>query len=195
MGRTDGGVRRASAVVVLGCLVLPAGCGNSRTPVPSLTRPASPDGFRTLRFPSAGVSFSAPRNWGSIPQRPPLVTVVASGNAVISLWQYARAAPPPASSALLAAARSSLLHAVRAHQGSVQVLGSSLTRISGAPAIELDAVERIAGGTRQVLSTHVFARGAEIVLEEYAPPVLFRRLRYPVFATVRHSLALTPLPG
>ncbi|HEY2161434.1 MAG TPA: hypothetical protein VGH24_09020 [Solirubrobacteraceae bacterium] len=176
--------------VVLACVVLAAACGNSRAPVPSLTRPAAPDGFRTLRFPSAGVSFSSPRSWPSIPQRVPMVAVVASGSAVISLWRYARVAPPPSSSALLAAARATLFGAIRARQGSVRVVGSRLTRVSGAPAIEFHAVERFGGATRQVLSTHVFAPRSEVVLEEYAPPALFRTLRYPVFAPVRHSFAL-----
>jgi hypothetical protein len=46
-------VRRTAAVVVLGCLPA-AGCGDSRAPVPSLTRPAAAGGYRTHSFPGAG---------------------------------------------------------------------------------------------------------------------------------------------
>jgi hypothetical protein len=183
-------VRRASPVVILACGVLAAGCGDSRAPVPSLTQPASPGGFRTLRFQAAGVSFSSPRSWSSVPQRAPLVTVVTSGSAVISLWRYARPTAPPSSGALLTAARATLFGAIRSRQQAVRVLGSRLTRVGGAPAIEFEAVERIGDGTRQVLSTHVFAPRSEVVLEEYAPPALFTRLRRGVFVRVRNSLAL-----
>ena len=183
-------MRRASPVVILACGVLAAGCGDSRAPVPNLTHPAPPGGFRTLRFPSAGVSFSSPRSWPSVPQRSPLVTVIASGSAVISLWRYARPAAAPSSGSLLAAARATLVGAIRSRQPTARVLRSRLTRIGGAPAIEFEAVERVGGGTRQVLSTHVFAPRSEVVLEEYAPPALFTSLRHTVFARVRRSLAL-----
>jgi hypothetical protein len=185
-------VRSRTKVALAASIGLLAGCGNARAPVPSLTHAAAPDGFRTLRFPAAGVSFRAPRSWPVISQQAPLVTVVASGNAAIALWRYPRSEPPPASGARLAAARGSLLAAIRARQGAIQVLGSRLVRVGGAPAIQVNAIERIDGRPRRVLSTHVFAGGGEIVLEEYAPPALFRRLRRPVFAPVRRSLAIIP---
>jgi hypothetical protein len=188
-------VRRPTAVVIAACIALVAGCGNARTRVASLTRPAATDGFRTLRFPGAGVSFSAPRNWQVISQQAPLVTVVASGNAVIALWRYPRTGPPPTSDSLLAAARTSLFAAVHARQRSVRVIGSRTTRVTGAPAIEFDATEVLGGHSRRVLSTHVFTAGAEIVLEEYAPPAVFPKLRRLVLARVRHSLAIVPAAG
>jgi hypothetical protein len=185
-------VRLSSAAVLAGCAWLLAGCGNSRTPVPSLTRPAAPGGLHTLRFPAAGVSFSAPRNWQVIAEQAPLVTVVASGDAVIALWRYPRSGPPPDSQALLTAARSSLLAAIHSRQSAVRVLGSHTTTIDGAPTIEFDATETINGRPRRVLSTHVFAGRGEIVLEEYAPPSLFAELHHALFASVRRSLAITP---
>jgi hypothetical protein len=185
-------VRWRAAVAIAGCAGLIAGCGNARTRVPTLARPAAPGAFRTLRFPALGVSFSAPRNWPVISQRAPLVTVVASRNAVIALWRYPRSEPPPASRSLLAAARTGLFAAIHARQRSVRVIGSRTTRIGGAPAIEFDAMESINGRSRRVLSTHVFAGADEVVLEEYAPPALFGMLRRAVFARVRHSLAVAP---
>jgi len=177
-------------VALFACLGLAAGCGNSRTPVPSLTQPAAVHGFRTLRFPAAGVSIGVPESWPVIAQRAPLLTVVASGNAVIALWRYPRRGPAPAPASALAAARGSLLRAIRARSGSVRVIGSRIARIGGVPAIELDALERVAGSPRHVLSTHLFRTGGEIVLEEYAPLSLFRSIRGPVFGPVRRSLTL-----
>ena len=191
MGRTDGPGRRLAAALAIACAGCVAGCGNSRTIVPSLSRPAAVGGFRTLSFSAAGITVDAPAGWTVAPQRAPLVAIVGSGDAVIVLWRYPRAAPSPSSAAELAAARASLFRAVHARQGSVRVLASRLARIDGRPAIEFDALESVAGRSRRVLSTHVFTDRAEVVLEEYAPPARFTRLRHPVFARVRHSLALT----
>jgi hypothetical protein len=190
MARTERRTVAAIALAIVVCAGLQAGCGNSRTPVPSLTRPAAPGGFRTLRFPAAGVSIAAPRGWQVIAERPPLLTTVASGDAVIALWRYPRSGPPPNSRTALAAARASLLTAIRARQGTVQVLSSRITRIDGAPAIESDALETIGGAPRQVLSTHVFQPTGEVVLEEYAPPAVLNQIRHPLFARVRRSLAI-----
>lgn len=190
MARTERLKRSAAAAVMVICAGFAAGCGNSRTPVPSLTRPAPPGGYRTLQFPAAGVSIAAPRSWRVIPAHPPLLTTVASGAAVIALWRYPRTAPPPDTGAALAAARASLLRAVHARQANVQILSSRITRIDGAPAIEFTALETIGGMARQVLSTHVFQPAGEVVLEEYAPPSLLSQIRHPLFARVRSSLSL-----
>jgi hypothetical protein len=41
---------------------------------------------------------------------------------------------------------------------------------------------------------HVYLPGAEVVLEEYAPPALFHRIDHAVFSPVKRSLRLT-VPG
>ncbi len=192
MARTERRKRSAGAcgIAIVVCAGLVAGCGNSRTAVPSLTRTAPPAGFRTLQFPSGGVSIAAPRSWQAIPQRPPLLVTVASGDAVIALWRYPRSSPPPSSREALAAARASLLNAIRARQRTIRVVNSRITRIDGAPTIEFNALETIGGAQRQVLSTHVFQPTGEVVLEEYAPPAVMSRIRHPLFAQVRRSLAI-----
>ena len=169
-----------------------SGCGNSRTPVPSLLRPAPPDGFRTLRYPAAGVTLRVPGNWTVIGERPPLITVIASGGAVVALWRYPRSEPLPTTFGQLARARRRLLAAARARQPALRVIRSRALRIDHLPAIELDAFERVGGMLRRVRSTHVFVMGAEIVLEEYSPVALFHRLDHAVFSPVRKSLLMSP---
>jgi hypothetical protein len=137
------------------------------------------------------VSLSVPRSWSVIPQRAPQLTEVSSGSAVIALWRYRRGEPPPVSARALAAARAALFDAIRTRQRSVRVIGSRLARVDGVQAIEFDALERVGGQLRQVLSTHLFERAGELVLEEYAPPALFKAIRHPVLARVRSSLAIT----
>jgi hypothetical protein len=188
-------LRRLTAALA-GCLVLAvlsllvAGCGNSRTAVPDPDRPVAPQGFRRLTVTAAGVALIAPRNWTVASQTAPLVLTINSGQAVIALWRRPRAAPPPAGPAAVAATRRALLTAVRRGDPAIAGLRATATRAAGAPAIRLDARERIDGYVRQVSSTHVYIAGAELVLDEYAPPAEFAAVASTVFAPVLRSLAL-----
>ncbi len=149
-----------------------AGCGDSRTPVPDVLTPAAPAGFRTLQYPAAG-SASAPRRTGPWP-----------------LWRFPDRAPPPVRGATLAEDRIRLLRAARARDRSLRLLGAALIHVSAAPAVVLDALERIGYGVREVRSTHVYVPGAEVVLEEYAPPSLWRTVDRTVFSPLSDSLRL-----
>ena len=187
---------RPAALALTLVLALPvtggalAGCGNSRTPAPALSAPARVGGFRTLGYPSAGVTLAAPAAWTAIHGRPPMLVVITSGTAVIALWRYPRQAPLPAGTAALQRARRALTAAVASRSPGVEVIGSRAVRLDGRPAIELQALERIHGLLRRVSSTHVFASGAEVVLEEYAPPSVFANLDGSVFTPVRRSLLI-----
>jgi len=179
--------------LLLACpLLVLAGCGNSRTPVPDISRPAPPQGFRTLTLSHAGVSLATPANWTITGQSAPLVVTFNSGPAVVALWRFARPGPPPATAGALSRARRSLISAVRARDRAASVVGSAETRVAGAGAIALQVRERIGGRLRRVLSTHVYIRGAELVLDEYAPPSQYAAVARGVFAPVLQSLALLP---
>jgi len=181
-------------VIVLLCsLLVLAGCGNSRAPVPNLSQPATPTSFRTLTF--AGVTLQAPSNWSVVNERPPLVTVVASGTAVVALWRFPRSAPVPIGRTALSQAAAQLIQAVRARDASLQVIRATTVTLDHRPAIELDAFERINGQPRRVRSTHVFVPGAELVLDEYAPSAIFHAVDHTVFSPVKRSLTLSPNAG
>jgi hypothetical protein len=186
-------VTRPLKVALTGCVVLVAGCGNSRTAVPDVNRPAPPAGFRKLTVGSAGISLITPRNWTVSSQTAPLVLTLNSGPAVVALWRLPRTAPPPADRAELAGARRALIAAVRRREHSISHLHATATRVDGARAIRLDAREWIAGRIRRVTSTHVYVDGAELVLDEYAPPGQFAAVARSVFAPVRRSLTLLPV--
>ncbi len=175
------------AILLLTPALLLASCGNSRTPVANLSQPATPTSFRTLTF--SGATLEAPTNWSVVGERPPLVTVVASGTAVVALWRFPRSAPVPVGATMHQTA-SQLVSAVRARDPSVQVIRLGVLTLDRAPAIELDAFERINGQQRRVRSTHVFVPGAEIVLDEYAPPAIFHDVDHSVFSPVKRSLRL-----
>jgi hypothetical protein len=184
-------VSRFGALVAALCLGL-AGCGNSRTPAPSLTRPATAGPLRLLSYPAAGVSFTAPRSWMLIPEPAPVVTVLASGGAVVSVWRYPLSGRAPAGTQQLEAARRSLIAATRARDRNIIVLGSRLLKIDGSPAIELSSIEQVDGQPRRSRATHVFAARSEIVVDEYAPVGAFGAVDAAVFAPLDHSLVISP---
>ena len=82
---------------------------------------------------------------------------------------------------------------MRRRDPSIAALRVSQTEVDGARALRLDAQERVAGQLRQVTSTHVYVNGAELVLDEYAPPAQFAAVARDVFDPVRRSLTLLPL--
>jgi hypothetical protein len=136
------------------------------------------------------VTFAAPRSWSVIQEPPPMVTVLASGGAVVALWRYPRTAALPTSPRRLSIARHSLIAAARARDSGLQVIRSRIARIDGADAIELDATERIAGQPRRSRAIHVFADRAEIVLDEYAPGDVFPVVDRAVFSPLERSLRI-----
>ena len=81
---------------------------------------------------------------------------------------------------------------MRARRTTVRVIRSRVVRAGRSGAIELDAIERIAGQIRRVRSVHVYAAGAEIVLEEYAPTALFHSVDHEVFSPLTQSLTVSP---
>ncbi len=180
------------SLAALAALAALGGCGDSRTPVPSLSQPAAPRGFHSLPFPRSGVTLIAPKNWIVLPQRSPVVTVVASGAAFVTVRRYLRATPPPTGAAQLDQARAELIKAARAKDPGLVVIRSTGLTVDHHSAVELDALEHINGRARRVRSTHVYVPGAEYVLDEYAPPAMFRTVDHAVFSPIKRSLRLLP---
>jgi hypothetical protein len=172
-------------------LALPAaGCGNSRTLLPALTRPAAPSVLRTVVFPRQGIQLSIPRNWPVVNERAPLLAVASSGPAVIAVWRFPGGAIAPASAAGLTQTRDALIAAARTRQPGLRLIRSAVVSVDGHGAVELDSLQRLRGQARRVRSMHVYLPGAELVLEEYAPPSLFHQVDHSVFSPVKRSLRL-----
>ncbi len=175
----------------LGLLTLLAGCGNSRTPPPSTATPAPPSTFQTLTFRAAGVKLDAPSNWVIARGRGRLLTALSSGSAVVALWRFPRPAAQQSSTSALRLQARRLLGAARRRDPGFQLVGTKVRRIGDLPAVQINAFEQINGRRRRVLSTHVFARRAEIVLDEYAPPDVFGAVADRVFSPLSHSLQVS----
>lgn len=171
------------AAILLAPLVVLGGCGDARTPVPSLPS-SSP---HTLSYPAAGVSFSVPGTWTVASHQRPLISTANSGNGEVSLWRFPRTGRLPAGNQLTRAT-SALIGAARARDSKLRVLTARQVPLDGRRAIELDVLDLVGGERRQVRSLHLFAYGAELVLEELAPPNEFRAVDRAVFSPLIHSL-------
>lgn len=182
--------RRSCAVLSVCASIWIVGCGNSRTPIqPADNGPA--DTFRTMHFAGFGITLKAPADWDSTTGQGPLIATFTSGSSVVALWSFPRDVRPPNGALELRRARRKLIGKARSRDPKLSLIRSNITQIAGAPAIELDAIERINGRQRRVRSTHVFAQRAEVVLDEYAPPQVFHTVDHAVFSPLRHSLLLS----
>jgi hypothetical protein len=172
-----------------------AGCGNSRTPVPSLASPVAAGTLRWLSFNAYGLQIRAPSNWVVIGGRPPLVATISLSSSVAALWNYPRSTPAPAGPAALAAAEAKLIAAAERRDPSLRLIRAKVGALGGYPAVELDAFEQLKGSPRRVRSTHVFTGTSEVVLDEYAPTAVFHSVDHAVFSPLKRSLRLTAASG
>jgi hypothetical protein len=183
--------RRPPAFAVAAIVAVLAGCGNDRTPAPRVAAPAAPVGRRAVDFRSVGVAFDRPANWALNAGTAPQVAVVASGRAAVVMWRYPRAEPLPKNADDLGRARRALIAAARARDRSLRVLSSRTVAVGGARGVELVADERLGASRRQVRSTHLYAEGAELVVDALAPPAEFARVDRTVFRPLLRSLSIT----
>jgi hypothetical protein len=181
----------APILLVLSLAVL-AGCGDSRGVVPDLSHFQPPQGMTKTTYLAGGVRFEAPVNWATQTGAPPLVVTLGSGPAIVTVWRYERSKGQalPDNAASLQQARTALIAAAGARDGSFKVISSAVIDLHGAPGVELDALETIRGEVRRVRSTHLYKNGAELVVDEYAPVSLFHAVDRTVFSPLLHSVRI-----
>jgi hypothetical protein len=170
--------------------LLLSGCGDGRVSAPQLSATAKPTGVLTIRYPSDGVTLQVPSNWTVTPEKSPMVAVYSSGSAIISLWRFPSRSGPITATPRLQKALAALVKATRARDPGLALERTGLSRVSGAGAVIIDAVEQVAGRLRRVRSEHVYVNRAELVLDAYAPPAQFPTVDHEVFSPVRESLTL-----
>lgn len=168
-----------------------AGCGEDRAEPVDAGRVAAPQGTRELRFPRAGIELRAPANWRLERRRAPAVFTLRSGTAIVSGFAYRREEPLPRGEAELERARERLLAEVRERDPEIRDLTAEVTRVAGAPAIELRAEQTLARRRLRTRSVHVYEGDAEYVLEALAEPDDFDDVDRAVLEPLLESLELT----
>lgn len=183
-------MRRALAPLALLAAAL-AGCGNQRAKPPTVTGVAPAYGFIPVSLPQQGLSFERPRQWRYAAGTPPLLATMTSGLVTIAVWRYPRSEPLPRTQAQLDAARDALVAAAKARDPSFRVIKAKGTRAAHQPAVVIVADETVAGQPRRVRSTHVYAVGAEYVVDAYAPPEQYAQVEDPIFRRVVRTLRVS----
>lgn len=191
-------LRTTTAVAVAAAAALLAGCGNDRTPVPDLALVPAPKAFREAFFDAQGIRFRAPTNWRVVPGDAPHVATVAIGSAQIGVWRYPRTEPLPQTRAQLDAARTALVAQIESRDPTFKLTSTRLVIKPGIRAVEVVGV-----GTnltnqsvqRSMRSLHAYGRGAEIVIDAFAPPKEFARIDEQTFGPVTRSLRLRAPKG
>jgi hypothetical protein len=181
-------VLRLAAILLLSAAV--AGCGNDRTEPGDVTTPAPAGALVDARFPEHGIAFKAPGGWNLSKGQAPLVATVQTGQATVAVWRYPRSEELPDSKAELRAALDALLQAAGQRDPTFEAIRSAPAEIAGEPGVQIRARETVDGQRRIVRSTHVYANGAEIVIDAFAAPSSFRRVDAEVFRPLLRSLAL-----
>jgi hypothetical protein len=185
-------VRRAWPALLLVSAILGA-CGERRTPPPSLTTPMGfAAGRQTLSYPAAGVTMALPRGWSAIAGRAPMVVTASGGPATVTVWRYPRTEALPRTRASLRHALSALLGAVRSRDASFRLESARVLRLVGRPAVQVVGLETVDGQPRRVRSEHIYAHGAETVIDAFAPEAQFRAVNAGVFRPLLRSLRIGP---
>lgn len=182
---------RPSLVVLAAVLaLLPAGCGNERTPTLEIGGPGARLGDNPLDDATAGYRLVAPAGWTVAAGEAPVVSTISSGTAIVSILRYPRSEPLPKDRASLDRALKDLLAAAKARDTSFTPLASARARVDGRPAVEVRATQTVAGLPRTVRSVHVYAFGAELVIDMYAPGDIFKRVDETYFRPLLQSIEL-----
>jgi hypothetical protein len=179
-------LRALTAVAVSAVAVFATACGSDSPDTTAATSAAD-----TGAFPQQGVSFTPPSDWSVNAGKGHLVATAQAGSATVAVWRYPRSEKLPASKLQLQAARDSLVGLSKKRDATFEQIKTAATTIAGQPAVQIRAREHIAGQPRTVRSTHIYAHGAEYVVDAYADADSFRAVDAKVFRPLLRSLRVS----
>jgi hypothetical protein len=179
-------LRALTAVAVSALAAFATACGSD-----SSDKTTTTSAVDAGRFPAQGVSFTPPADWAVNEGKGHLVATAQAGSATVAIWRYPRGEKLPGSKLQLQAARDSLLDLSKKRDATFQQIKTAATTIAGRPAVQIRAREHIAGQPRTVRSTHIYAHGAEYVVDAYADADSFRAVDAKVFRPLLRSLRLS----
>jgi hypothetical protein len=184
--------RRVATLIGLTAALGLTACGRERLDVPEGVRPLDPKGTVPADFPQAGVKFQAPGGWKLQAGKVPLLATSTSGTATVAVWRYQRSAPLPREDDALDRAEDRLVEAVKTRDPTFEADETTRVKVDGAPGIQVTGTATIEGERRRVRSTHVYAKGHELVIDAYATPEDFDRVDRSAFGPLLRSLKIDP---
>lgn len=199
-------VRRAILPVAALAAASLAGCGGGKsaktTTSATGTTAAPPSANATppvvgamvpVVYPNAGVRFAAPEGWKTQPGEQPLVATVRQGESIVAVWRYPRTGEQlPVSHDALQRAKVALVDAIHRRDPSFALDRAKLLHVGPERAVQVLGAGNVSGARRTIRSTHIYAQGAEFVVDEYSPTVIFARVDREVFTPLLLSVKITP---
>lgn len=180
-----GSMRRPASLALTAAAIAAlaaAGCGSDSSKTTTTSAAASGS------FPKQGIAFTPPADWSVDQGSGHLVATAQAGQATVAVWRYPRGEKLPTTKLQLQAARDALVKASHKRDVTFEQIKTAATTIAGEPAVQIRARQHIAGQPRTVRSTHIYADGAEIVVDAYADADSFRKVDADVFRPLLRSL-------
>ena len=172
-------------------LVVTAGCGNDRIESGSLFDAPRAQAAQALRYPDAGLTVSVPKEFSVKAAAAPQLFRASLNEAFLSSFAYRREEQLPKTRAELRTARRRLVDAAKKRDKTWRLRSTRLTKVAGAPAIEVVGDQTIFMGKLRIRSLHVYKGNGEYVVELAAPRTAFRELERASFPGIRRSLKVT----
>jgi hypothetical protein len=144
-------------------------------------------------YPNAGIRFAAPEGWKTQPGEQPLVATVRQGESIVAVWRYPRTGEQlPVNHAALQRAKLALVDAIHRRDTTFALDRAKLLHVGPERAVQVLGAGRVSDARRTIRSTHIYAQGAEFVIDEYAPTVIFARVDREVFTPLLDSVKIGP---
>ncbi|HEU4977078.1 MAG TPA: hypothetical protein VFT50_18460 [Baekduia sp.] len=169
------------ALTAAALAALASGCGSTDE------LPAAPAPHPTP-FDAKGISFVAPAGWTVNRGTGHLIATVATGEGTVAIWRFPRKQELPDTKDELRAARDGLVDALTSKDDAFEAIATAPTEIAGQPAVQIRAHETIAGVVRTVRTSHIYAGGAEYVVDAYTDDSRFRDIDARFFRPILRSM-------
>jgi hypothetical protein len=180
-------VRRKALPIAIALLA--AGCGAERPSLPSAEIPAKA-ATTELSYPRFGIAFEVPQATQVQTTPRPEVARVSFDQAFVAVYAYRREEQLPRDEVELSEARRRLVEEVRRRDERFELVSSRLTRVDGAPAVELVGDQTITRARLRTRSLHVYKGEVEYVFDMAAPVGRFRHFDSRFFDVAARSLTL-----
>lgn len=180
-------MRRLVPIVLLTVL---AGCGTERAePLQLDFTQDLPK--RSVSYKRVGMKLAVPDGAPLQARERPGVFRLFLGEPVVAAFAYRRREQIPKNKRALRDARKRLEKEIRGRDKDFERRGSEITKVAGAPAIEVVGDQTLSGGHLRTRSVHIYKGKAEYVLELLAPVREYRQIDAAVFAPLLKSLEVS----